>query len=123
MSKARSILEIARLKINSPQLWLCAVRVERRAGNHKAAATLMAKALQQCRNAGTLWAEAIAMEPRAQQKTKSSDALKACDNLIPSLISPQACGGQKRGDETRREETRRESREERRVLARPRALS
>ena len=56
------------------------VRVERRAGNHKAAATLMAKALQQCRNAGTLWAEAIAMEPRAQQKTKSSDALKACDN-------------------------------------------
>jgi pre-mRNA-processing factor 6 len=80
VSKARSILEIARLKINSPQLWLCAVRVERRAGNHKAAATLMAKALQQCRNAGTLWAEAIAMEPRAQQKTKSSDALKACDN-------------------------------------------
>ena len=56
------------------------MRVERRAGNHKAAATLMAKALQQCRNAGTLWAEAIAMEPRAQQKTKSSDALKACDN-------------------------------------------
>lgn len=80
VSKARSILEIARLKINSPQLWLCAVRVERRAGNHKAAATLMAKALQQCRNAGTLWAEAIAMEPRAQQKTKSSDALKAFDN-------------------------------------------
>jgi len=30
VSKARSILEIARLKINSPQLWLCAVRVERR---------------------------------------------------------------------------------------------
>jgi len=40
----------------------------------------MAKALQQCRTAGVLWAEAIAMEPRAQQKTKSSDALKACDN-------------------------------------------
>ncbi len=113
VSKARSILEIARLKINSPQLWLAAVRVERKAANHKAAATLMAKvrrltplspppppplsprcpplsppaspcllpqALQQCRNAGTLWAEAIAMEPRAQQKTKSSDALKACDN-------------------------------------------
>ena len=37
-------------------------------------------------------------------------ALKACDNLIPSLISPQACGGQKRGDETRRDETRRDER-------------
>ena len=80
VSKARSILEIARLKINSPQLWLCAVRVERRAGNHKAAATLMAKALQQCRNAGTLWAEAIAMEARPQQKAKSLDALRRCDN-------------------------------------------
>jgi pre-mRNA-processing factor 6 len=81
VSKARSILEIARLKnTQAPQLWLAAVRVERRAGNAKAAATLMAKALQECRNAGILWAEAIAMEPRAQQKTKSSDALKACDN-------------------------------------------
>ena len=40
----------------------------------------MPKALQQCRTAGILWAESITMEPRAQQKTKSSDALKACDN-------------------------------------------
>ena len=80
-SKARSILEVARLKnTQAPMLWLEAVRLERRAGNRKAAMTLMAKALQQCRSAGVLWAEAIAMEPRAQQKTKSSDALKACDN-------------------------------------------
>jgi len=81
VSKARSLLEVARLKITqAPQLWLEAVRLERRANNRKAALTLMAKALQQCRSAGILWAEAIAMEPRAQQKTKSSDALKACDN-------------------------------------------
>ena len=66
--------------MNAPRLWLEAVRLERRAGNRKAAATLMPKALQQCRTAGILWAESIAMEPRAQQKTKSSDALKACDN-------------------------------------------
>mmetsp|Transcript_20137 Transcript_20137/g.34277 ORF Transcript_20137/g.34277 Transcript_20137/m.34277 type:complete len:213 (-) Transcript_20137:33-671(-) len=79
--KARSILEVGRLKnTQAPRLWLEAVRLERRANNRKAAATLMAKALQQCRTAGILWAEAIAMEPRAQQKTKSSDALKACDN-------------------------------------------
>jgi len=81
VSKARSLLEVGRLKITqSPLLWLEAVRLERRANNRKAALTLMAKALQQCRTAGVLWAEAIAMEQRAQQKTKSSDALKACDN-------------------------------------------
>ena len=80
-SKARSLLEVARLKnVAAPVLWLEAVRLERRAGNRKAAATLMPKALQQCRSAGILWAEAISMEGRAQQKTKSSDALKACDN-------------------------------------------
>ena len=65
------------LRVGAPQLWLEAVRLERRAGNRKAAMTLMAKALQQCKTAGLLWAEAIAMEQRAQQKTKSSDALKA----------------------------------------------
>jgi len=81
ISKARSVLEVARLKnVGAAALWLEAVRLERRAGNRKAAQTLMAKALQQCRSAGILWAEAIAMEQRAQQKTKSSDALKACDN-------------------------------------------
>jgi len=81
ISKARSLLEVGRLKnVDSPKLWLEAIRLERRAGNRKAAATLMPKALQQCRTAGILWAEAISMEARAQQKTKSSDALKACDN-------------------------------------------
>lgn len=33
----------------APRLWLEAVRLERRANNRKAAATLMAKALQQAR--------------------------------------------------------------------------
>ena len=81
VSKARSLLEVGRLKnVNAPRVWLEAVRLERRAGNKKAAATLLAKALQQCRTAGILWAEAISMEARAQQKSKSSDALKACDN-------------------------------------------
>ena len=81
VSAARSLLEVGRLKnVNAPRLWLEAVRLERRSGNKRAAATLMPKALQQCRTAGILWAESISMEQRAQQKTKSSDALKACDN-------------------------------------------
>ena len=40
----------------------------------------MPKAIQQCRSSGILWAEAISMEQRVQQKSKASDALKACDN-------------------------------------------
>ena len=56
VSKARSLLEVGRLKnVHAPRLWL-EVRLERRAGNRKAAATLMAKALQQCRTSGVLWA-------------------------------------------------------------------
>jgi len=40
----------------------------------------MANALQECPNAGTLWAEAIFLEPRPQRKTKSVDALKRCEH-------------------------------------------
>ena len=37
VSKARSLLEVGRLKnVNAPRLWLEAVRLERRAGNRKA---------------------------------------------------------------------------------------
>ena len=42
--------------------------------------TLMAKALQECPNAGILWAEAIFLELRPQRKTKSVDALKKCEH-------------------------------------------
>eukprot|EP01114_Cavostelium_apophysatum_P016856 TRINITY_DN4880_c0_g1_i1.p1 TRINITY_DN4880_c0_g1~~TRINITY_DN4880_c0_g1_i1.p1 ORF type:complete len:920 (+),score=321.96 TRINITY_DN4880_c0_g1_i1:169-2928(+) len=80
-SRARSLLEKARLlNPKNPDLWLLSVRVERRAGNQKVAQTMLAKALQECPNAGILWAETIDMEPLAQKKTKSVDALKRCDN-------------------------------------------
>lgn len=39
-----------------------------------------AQALQDCPASGALWAEAIAMAPRPQRKTKSADAMKRCDN-------------------------------------------
>jgi tetratricopeptide (TPR) repeat protein len=48
-TKARSLLELARLKNpKNPELWQEAVRLERRSGNPKLAVTLMAKALQEC---------------------------------------------------------------------------
>ena len=74
-------------------LWLAAVRLERRhEGGGKQALALMAKALQQseCPSSGKLWAEAISTEARPQQKSRSVDALKKCDNN-PHVIVAVAC--------------------------------
>lgn len=76
-TKARSLLELARLKnAKSPELWVEAIRLERRAGNEKLAITLMARALQECPKSGLLLAENITTSPRPEQKSKSADAIK-----------------------------------------------
>lgn len=81
MTKARSVLEKARLKNpQCPELWLEAVRIEVRGGKKNIAMANMAKAMQECPNAGILWAEAIFLESRPQRKTKSVDALKKCEH-------------------------------------------
>ena len=79
VTKARSLLELARLKNpKNPELWLEAVRMERRSGNEKLARTLMARALQECPTSGLLLAENIMTAPRVEQKSKSADAIKRC---------------------------------------------
>lgn len=91
--KARSIIEKAKLRCGNNQdvLWLECVQLERRHlssnnnGGEKHVATLMAQALQECPNSGILWAEDVLTCPKAQQKSKSMDALKKCDNN-PSVI-------------------------------------
>ena len=81
LTKARSVLEKARLKNSQcPELWLEAVRIEVRGGKKNIAMANMAKAMQECPNAGILWAEAIFLESRPQRKTKSVDALKKCEH-------------------------------------------
>jgi pre-mRNA-processing factor 6 len=78
-SKARSLLELARLKNpKNPELWQEAVRLERRSGNPKLAVTLMAKALQECPKSGLLLAENISSAPRVERKSKAADAIKRC---------------------------------------------
>lgn len=78
-TKARSLLELARLKNpKNPELWQEAVRLERRSGNPKLAVTLMAKALQECPTSGLLLAENISSAPRVEQKSKAADAIKRC---------------------------------------------
>jgi pre-mRNA-processing factor 6 len=79
VTKARGLLEIARLKNpKNEMLWLEAIRLERRSGNEKLANTLMARALQECPNSGVLLAENITTAPRVEQKSKSADAIKRC---------------------------------------------
>ena len=80
-NKARTVVELARLKLPTADLlWLEAVRLERRAGNDKLAESVMAKALQACATSGVLWAEDVMTCPKPAQRSKSVDALKRCDN-------------------------------------------
>lgn len=80
--KARSVIETARLKFpKNAELWLQAIRFERNIpGNEKLAEALMARALQECPDSGVLWAEQLSLCTKQQQKSKSMDALKRCDN-------------------------------------------
>ncbi|EIT73004.1 HAT repeat protein [Aspergillus oryzae 100-8] len=80
--KARSVLDRARLAVpKSAELWTESVRVERRANNIAQAKILMAKALQEVPTSGLLWSESIwHLEPRAQRKARSLEAIKKVDN-------------------------------------------
>jgi pre-mRNA-processing factor 6 len=85
--KARSDLERSRMK--NPKcvdLWLESVRIEARAGLPALASERLARGIQECVGAGViggpgrLWAEAIFIEPRPARRTKSVDALRACEH-------------------------------------------
>ncbi|KAJ5101491.1 RNA-processing protein [Penicillium alfredii] len=80
--RARSVLDRARLAVpQSPELWTESVRVERRANNIAQAKILMARALQEVPTSGLLWSESIwHLEPRAQRKARSLEAIKKVDN-------------------------------------------
>ncbi|PKY02921.1 hypothetical protein P168DRAFT_254953 [Aspergillus campestris IBT 28561] len=82
--KARSVLDRARLAVpKNAELWTESVRVERRANNIAQAKVLMAKALQEvpASGSGLLWSESIwHLEPRAQRKARSLEAIKKADN-------------------------------------------
>ncbi|CAI5735613.1 unnamed protein product [Peronospora destructor] len=88
VTKARSVLELARLKNPKNELlWLEAARLEARWDNPKGQETLMAKALQECPDSGILLAESIDIAPRAQQKRASFTALKKKDNDTSVCLS------------------------------------
>ncbi|KAL2844318.1 PRP1 splicing factor, N-terminal-domain-containing protein [Aspergillus pseudoustus] len=80
--RARSVLDRARLAVpNNPELWTESVRVERHANNIPQAKVLMARALQEVPSSGLLWSESIwHLEPRAQRKARSLEAIKKVEN-------------------------------------------
>jgi pre-mRNA-processing factor 6 len=81
LTKARAILEKARVQLpNTELLWLAGVDVEVAANNEKVATHLMSRALQECPNSGVLWSRAIELEAKSSQNAKSVDALKKCEN-------------------------------------------
>merc|ERR1719409_1333223 len=81
LTKARAILEKARVQVpNVDLLWLAGIDVEIAANNEKVATHLMSRALQECPNSGPLWSRAIELEAKSAQSAKSVDALKKCEN-------------------------------------------
>ncbi|KAJ5476213.1 MRNA splicing factor (Prp1/Zer1) [Penicillium sp. IBT 31633x] len=80
--RARSVLDRARLAVpKSAELWTESVRVERRANNLAQAKVLMARAIQEVPTSGLLWSESIwYLEPRAQRKARSLEAIKKVEN-------------------------------------------
>ena len=66
VTKARSVIEKARLRNpQNAELWLKGIRIEWRE-NQEQAKALMARAIQECPSSGRLWAEAIFMENKPQ---------------------------------------------------------
>jgi len=87
-TKARSVVEKGRLRNpKNPELWLNSIRIEVDAGLDDIGKAVLARALQECPNAGILWAEAIFMAPRPERKTKSVDALKHCEHDPTVLLA------------------------------------
>ena len=87
--RARSVLDRARLAVpHNAALWAESVRIERRANNIGQARVLMARAMQEVPTSGLLWSESIwHLEPRAQRKARSLEAIKRVDNDPMLLIT------------------------------------
>lgn len=81
-SKARAVLERGRERCKGAEridlLWRECVYLEVRDNQRTAAISVLARALQNCKHSGRLWALSIPLEGRSGQKAKSVDAIKQC---------------------------------------------
>jgi pre-mRNA-processing factor 6 len=86
-ARARMVLESARHRCpGKPELWLAAVRLERRWGFERNAEALLARGLQEMPASGPLLAEDIEAAPRHAKKRRSQDALARVDNSDPHVV-------------------------------------
>lgn len=81
-ARARAILERGREKCKGVEdmdvLWRESVYLEVRDSKRQAAMSMMARALQECKRSGRLWALSIGLENRKGQKARSADAVREC---------------------------------------------
>jgi pre-mRNA-processing factor 6 len=104
-ARARMVLENARHRCpGKAELWLAAVRLERRWGFDRNAEALLARALQELPASGPLLAEDIDAAPRHAQKRKSMDALARVDNNDPHVVLAVArlFSGERKVDKARK---------------------
>ena len=94
IAKARSLVDLALKAVDLRQLqsqkeedenqqvflFVEASRLERRDNNDKLADTLLSQALKKHPSSGILWAEAILTCAKNEQKARSTDALRYCNN-------------------------------------------
>lgn len=90
-TRARAILESAckacKGTPGEDRLWAESARLEESAGDHAAAKSILARGLQGLKTSGRLWALAITYEPRARQRSKGVEALRArCDENAFVLV-------------------------------------
>ena len=83
-TKARTLLQKAKLKITSqelaPEIWFESIQLEIISENTKIAQSLCSQALQKFPLSGKIWALQISLEPIASRKSKASDALKKIED-------------------------------------------
>lgn len=75
-TKARTILQKGRLKIDSELIWAESIRLEIKEQNTQIAQNLCSQSLQKFPKSGLLWSLAIQLETPNTRKSKSQDALK-----------------------------------------------
>ena len=79
-TKARTLLQKARIKLQNDEIWVESINLEILSENLKIARNLCSQALQKFPKSGRIWALAIKLEPPTTIKSKATEALKTNDS-------------------------------------------
>ena len=79
-TKARTLLQKARIKLQTDEVWVESINLEILSDNLKIARNLCSQALQKFPKSGRIWALIIQLEPISTRKSKATEALKTNDS-------------------------------------------